>query len=80
MAKQVRHGELKKSKTSFHSMAIRILEREGRPMKIKELTKMILEEKNVAGKTPYNTLNSVLQRSKYVQRIGKGLYKLVDKN
>jgi len=45
MVKQHRTGELKKSKKgiSFHSLALRILESEGRPMKIKELTKKILD-------------------------------------
>lgn len=80
MAKKRRRPHMRKQGISFHSIALRILENEGRPMTIKELTKMILEEKNVSGKTPASTLSSVLQRSRYVQRVGKGKYMLIKKN
>jgi len=63
--------------TSYHGLAIQILEREGRPMKLKEIIKEILELKKTNGKTPGNTISAVLQRSKYFERVGKASYQLI---
>lgn len=67
----------KPKNTSFHGLAIQILEKEGGAMKVKEITRKILETKKVNGKTPHATVSTVLQRSKYVERVGVSWYKLV---
>jgi len=58
------------------SIALKILEESEKPMKIKDITKLVLEKKSLTTKTPYNTVSAILQRSEYVTKVGKATYAL----
>jgi len=61
---------------SIHYIVIKILKKYDRPMSVKELTKKILQIKNLQGKTPRNSVSSVLQRSVYIEPTKRGFYRL----
>jgi hypothetical protein len=63
-------------KNSIHSIAIKLLTDSKKPMTVKEIKKVVLEKKSLTTKTPSNTINSILQRSDFVKRIGKGTFVL----
>jgi len=63
-------------KTSIHAYLLNILEEEGRPMKVSELTKKVLKKREITSKNPVSTVSAVLQRSKHVQKSGRGSYVL----
>ena len=60
---------------SFHGLAISILKNSNRPLTVKEITERILRVKRIKGKTPNNTVNSILQYSEHAKRVGRGLYR-----
>ena len=62
-------------KQSFHGLAISILKNSNRPLTVEEITERILRVKRIKGKTPNNTINSILQYSKHAKRVGRGLYR-----
>ena len=63
-------------KGSILSIALKLLKESEKPMNVKEITKLVLEEKSLIGKTPYNTISAILQRSDLVTKIGKATYVL----
>ncbi len=63
-------------KGSIHHMAISLLNKSQKPMNVKEITKLVLEKKQLETKTPYNTVNAILQRSDQVVKVGKATYAL----
>lgn len=63
-------------KGSSLTIALKILKESERPMNVKEITKIVLEKKSFKGKTPYNTISAVLQRSDRVTKVGKATYAL----
>ena len=63
-------------KTSIHAYLLKILEEEGRPMKVGELTKKVLKKRELTSKNPVSTVSAVLQRSIHVEKSGKGSYVL----
>lgn len=58
---------------SIQSLAIEILNKNN-PMTIKEITEKILQKRKLKGKTPYNSVNTVLQRSTFIKKVGRGLF------
>ena len=67
-------------RTSIHSIALNILKESGKPMRIKEITKLVLTKKSIKSKTPYNSVSAVLQRSEHVIRTSKGTWALNPKS
>ncbi len=63
-------------KNSYHYLIITTLKKEGRSMTAPQLLKEIKKHKKITGKTPDATIRSILQRSSYIARIGKGRYNL----
>jgi DNA-directed RNA polymerase delta subunit len=63
---------------TYIELTIKILEKEGRPMSIREITNEVLKFKKINGKTPQKSLSSVLQSSDQVKRISPGVYALVN--
>ena len=63
-------------KGSVLSIALKLLKESEKPMNVKEITKLLLEEKSLTSKTPYNTISAILQRSDLVTKIGKATYVL----
>ena len=63
-------------KTSIHAYVLKILEEEGRPMKVSELAKKVLEKREITSKNQISTVSAVLQRSRHVKKSGKGSYVL----
>ena len=59
----------------FHGLAIKILKKSRRPMKVEEITDKILRVKRVKGKTPNNSVSNCLQYSKHARRVKPGIYK-----
>lgn len=59
---------------SIHSIAYTLLKKSGKPMSVKEITKVVLEHKQLKGKTPQNTVNAILQRSEHFKKVGWGSY------
>ena len=49
-------------KGSVLSIALKLLKESEKSMNVKEITKLVLEEKSLIGKTPYNTISAILQR------------------
>ncbi len=62
--------------TTYHGLAIKILQKHGKPMKVREILEKIEAERELTGKTPGNTLSAILQSSAYIEHVGFGLYKL----
>ena len=63
-----------RNENSMHSLAIKILKESEKPMKIREITNKILEQKSISSKNPYTTVSAILQRSQYTTRVAKGTY------
>lgn len=61
---------------SYHNLAVTILKKSEEPMTASEMIKIILEKKTVRGKTPVNSLRSMLQRSDTFKKVGKSKYVL----
>jgi hypothetical protein len=59
---------------SLIDLSIIILKEEGRPMKVKEITKKILERRTSASGTPNASVCAALIRTKRIKRIGPGTY------
>jgi len=66
------------SDSSYHGLAINILIDKGKPLRVKEILKEIKKSKRLEGKTPTNTLRTVLIRSKHCKRIGYATYGLIE--
>jgi hypothetical protein len=61
---------------SIHSQIINIMTKTKKSMTVDEITEKLMKNNMFRGKTPENTVSSVLQRSHYVKRISKGIYQL----
>ena len=61
------------------AIILKLLKESDSPMTVKELTKLVLEEKQLSGKTPERTISAVLQRSHRVVKVGKATYAIDDK-
>ena len=61
------------------AIILKLLKESDSPMTVKELTKLVLEEKQLSGKTPERTISAVLQRSNRVVKVGKATYAINDK-
>jgi len=61
------------------AIILKLLKESDSPMTVKELTKLVLEEKQLSGKTPERTISAVLQRSYRVVKVGKATYAINDK-
>ena len=64
------------STESCAELAIKILKNEGKPMRIREITRKILEIRQLKSKTPASTVSAMLQRSSAFKRVGLGTYYL----
>ncbi len=62
--------------TSVHAIALKIMKEHSKPMTIKEIANLVLQQKKISSKFPYQTISSVLQRSQYIKRVGKATYQL----
>ena len=65
--------------TSFHknsalAIILKVLIELDTPISVKELTRIVLEKKQLSGKTPDRTISAILQRSPRVVRVSKGKY------
>jgi hypothetical protein len=58
--------------TSYAGLAMRILLKKDKPMQVRDLLEEISKYRKIKGKTPQNTLSSVLQRSTVFKRTAKG--------
>jgi hypothetical protein len=58
--------------TSYAGLAIKILLKKNEPMHVCDLFEQISKYKKIKGKTPQNSLSSVLQRSTVFKRTSKG--------
>ena len=56
------------------AIILKLLKESNSPMTVKELTKLVLEKKQLSGKTPDRTISGVLQRSNRVIKVGKAAY------
>ena len=56
------------------AIILKLLKESNPPMTVKELTKLVLEKKQLSGKTPDRTISGVLQRSDRVVKVGKATY------
>jgi len=65
-------------KNSVHAIAIKVLKENGSPMTIKEITKSVLKQREIKSKTPYNSVSAVMQRSKFIKKVGRGKYTLLE--
>jgi len=66
---------------SISRIAYELLKNKGTPIHYTELTRLIMKKKEIKGRTPWKTVNSVLCRSSNFERFGKGRtgkYKLVE--
>ena len=61
------------------AIILKLLKESDSPMTVKELTNLVLEEKQLSGKTPERTISAVLQRSYRVVKVGKATYAIDDK-
>ena len=68
---------MKKSRT-VKEAAFDILNELGHPLHYKELTKLVLEECNLEGKTPHETVRSLIGTDKRFKRVSEGVYALSD--
>jgi hypothetical protein len=55
----------------IRELAYEILKKNKKPIYYKELTKIIMRTREIKGKTPWNTVNSILHRSPIFKRMGK---------
>ena len=60
---------------SIHAIAVKILKKSNKPMRVIDITNQVLKIKNINSKTPLNSVCAILQTSKYVVRVDRGLYK-----
>lgn len=58
--------------------AIMALEREGKPLHYREITRRILKECNLTGKTPEQTVGSTLGTNDRFKRVAEGVYALAE--
>tara|TARA_B110000438_G_scaffold240049_1_gene238563 strand:+ start:220 stop:450 length:231 start_codon:yes stop_codon:yes gene_type:complete len=61
---------------SIHSIIHTFLKKSGKPTSVKEITKIVLENKQLKTKTPQNTINAILQRSEYFVKVSRGTYSI----
>ena len=68
-------------KDSIPDLAYQVLKKEGKPLHYQALTKKIMKKKKTTGKTPWNTVNSILCTHSSFKRIGgerSGIYGLAE--
>ncbi len=63
------------SDKSIHGIVVKILKQSKKPMRVRDITDKVLKIKKIKSKTPRNSVVHKLQTSKYVVRVGFGLYK-----
>ena len=66
-------GRLRMS-PSIKDCAIAILRKQNRPLHYKDILKMILKVRPIAGLTPHKSLYAALKRDKGIQRVGAGTF------
>ena len=64
------------NESSIHSYIIKILKKSKKPMTVIEITKQVLKQRSIKGKTPTNTVFATLQRSNFVTKTGMSTFKL----
>ena len=64
------------NKRPVKEAAMQIFLEEGKPIHYKELTKMLLSKCNLTGKTPHESVRSLLGRDKRFKRVAEGIYAL----
>jgi hypothetical protein len=73
-------GEKRKQRIRMHptieDWSIRILKEEGKPLNYREITSRVQEYRPIGGKTPENTVYSVLLRSSKIKKVGGGMFTL----
>jgi hypothetical protein len=45
-------------------------------MYVQEITEKVLAQRKISGKTPQKTVSGILQRSRYVEAVGNGFYRI----
>ena len=66
---------------SITQIAYKILKKKGKPLHYKEITKLIMKEREVKGKSPGKTITCCLYRDQKFEKIGKkrnGIYGLTE--
>lgn len=56
------------------AIILKVLTESDTQMSVKELTKLVLEKKQLSGKTPDRTISAILQRSQRVVKVSNGKY------
>jgi|APSaa5957512535_1039671.scaffolds.fasta_scaffold102018_2 hypothetical protein len=59
---------------SLHDIVIDILKQYAEPMRAHDITDKILKIRKINGKTPNNSVVSILQTSKHAIRVVRGVY------
>jgi hypothetical protein len=59
-------------------VAEEIFRREKRPLHYKELTKMVMLERSLGGRTPYETVRSAIGTDPRFKRVAEGVYALTE--
>lgn len=70
------HYHFARYKGGIHYLTIRALQQAERPLTTHQLVKKILDKRTLKTKTPDASLRSVISRSPYIIRDGRGVYKL----
>jgi hypothetical protein len=65
-----------KNKKSVRDVAIEIFRIEGKPIHYKELTKNLLNKCNLTGKTPHESVRSLIGTDDRFKRVAEGVYAL----
>jgi len=60
------------SSSSSHYLALKVLKKFKRPMTVKEITKEVKKKRKISGKTPENSISSLLQRSACTRKTKSG--------
>lgn len=62
---------------SLHRVIVEILKKENKPMRISEITREVLKKRRMPSQKPYNTVSAIVQKSFYIKKVERGIYKLV---
>jgi len=76
MAKPDRKIRKSEKNSSFHGVILKILRKKRRPMSPVEVFNDMKKMRRFTGKTPYKTIQVILNESRYMIKIKRGLYKL----
>jgi len=66
------HSLYPMNKISSHYLALKAIKKYKRPMSTMEITQIIKKQTRLTGRTPQNTISSILQRSACVKKINAG--------